>query len=241
MSCRLFNHLLHQLSIFSFAFKASLPRIASPPLIKAPVHILCTSEIKKYFEDNEISGVIQYRSYGQENTEIRKWQFSYFKEKDVYMYPKTGIILPYRNIDKFGYKQYYDRKQCERCPYQKQCCEKTKFRTIRRLICEEVNERARERRLSKEGKTLFKKRKTTVERSFGDSKQNHGYRYTLFKGVEKNQAYTHLICAAQNMKNIAIKRTNIDEKVHDSQIFIDIFVKMTEKIKMYINRVEKIN
>lgn len=159
MSCRLFNHLLHQLSIFSFAFKASLPRIASPPLIKAPVHILCTSEIKKYFEDNEISGVIQYRSYGQGNTEIRKWQFSYFKEKDVYMYPKTGIILPYRNIDKFGYKQYYDRKQCERCPYQKQCCEKTKFRTIRRLICEEVNERARKRRLSKEGKTLFKKRK----------------------------------------------------------------------------------
>ena len=50
----------------------------------------------------------------------------------------------------------------------------------------------------------------------------------------KNQAYTHLICAAQNMKNIAIKRTNIDEKDHDSPIFIDIFVKMTEKIKMYI-------
>ena len=42
------------------------------------------------------------------------------------------------------------------------------------------------------------------------------------------------ICA-QNMKNIAIKRTNIDEKVHDCPIFIDIFVKMTEKIKMYIN------
>ena len=52
--------------------------------------------------------------------------------------------------------------------------------------------------------------------------------------MEKNQAYTHLICAAQNMKNIAIKRTNIDEKVYDSPIFIDIFVKMTEKIKMYI-------
>ena len=193
-----------------------------------------TYEIKKYFEDNDIFGVIQYRSYGQGNTEIRKWQFSYFKEEDVYICPKTGVILPYRNIDKFGYKQYYDRKQCEGCPYQKQCCEKAKFRTIRRLICEEVNERARERRLSKEGKELFKKRKTTVERSFGDSKQNHGYRYTLFKGVEKNQAYTHLICAAQNMKNIAIKRTNIDEKVYDSPIFIDIFVKMTEKIKMYI-------
>lgn len=52
---------------------------------------------------------------------------------------------------------------------------------------------------------------------------------------KKSQAYTPLICAAQNMKNIAIKRTNIDEKVYDSPIFIDIFVKMTEKIKMYIN------
>ena len=77
---------------------------------------------------------------------------------------------------------------------------------MRRFINEEVNEKARERRLSEEGKKLFKKRKTTVERSFGDSKQNHGYRYTLYKGVEKNQSYTHLICAAQNMKNIAIKQ-----------------------------------
>ena len=190
-----------------------------------------TFEIKKYFEDNEIFGVIQYRSYGQGNTEIRKWQFDYFKEEDVYVCPKTGIVLPYRNIDKYGYKKYYDRKQCEGCPYQKQCCGKSKFRIIRRLICEEVNERARERRLSSEGKELFKKRKTTVERSFGDSKQNHGYRYTLFKGVEKNQAYTHLICAAQNMKNIAIKRTNIDEDVYDSSIFINIFAKIRKNLK----------
>ena len=123
------------------------------------------------------------------------------------------------------------RKQCEGCPFQKQCCGKSKFRTIRRLICEEVNERARGRRLSSEGKELFKKRKTTVERSFGDSKQNHGYRYTLFKGVEKNQAYTHLICAAQNMKNIAIKRTNIDKNVYDSSIFINIFVKIRKNLK----------
>ena len=190
-----------------------------------------TYEIKKYFEDNDIFGVIQYRSYGQGNTEIRKWQFDYFKEEDVYVCPKTGIVLPYRNIDKLGYKKYYDRKQCERCPFQKQCCGKSKFRTIRRLICEEVNERARGRRLSSEGKELFKKRKTTVERSFGDSKQNHGYRYTLFKGVEKNQAYTHLICAAQNMKNIAIKRTNIDKNIYDSSIFINIFVKIRKNLK----------
>ncbi len=191
-----------------------------------------TYDIKKYFEDNNIFGVIQYRSYGQGNTEIRKWQFNYIKDEDVYICPKTGIVLPYRNIERNGYKKYYDRKQCEGCPYQNECCKKTKFRTIRRLVCEEINERARERRLSSEGKELFKKRKTTVERSFGDSKQNHGYRYTLFKGVEKNQSYTHLICAAQNMKNIAIKQYKVDGI---SLINTTLFEKIAKNIKNILN------
>ena len=195
-----------------------------------------TYDIKKYFEDNRIFGVIQYRSYGQGNTEIRKWQFKYLKEEDVYVCPKMGIILPYKNIDKNGYKKYYDRKQCEYCPYQKECCGNSKFRTIRRLISEEVNERARERRLSFEGKELFRKRKTTVERSFGDSKQNHGYRYTLFKGVEKNQAYTHLICAAQNMKNIAMKRTNIDEKYSSVNKIIELSTNLLSILKKSLKR-----
>ena len=167
-----------------------------------------------YYDVSNLFVVIQYRSYGQGNTEIRKYEFKYLQYEDAYVCPKTGVILPYKNIDKTGYKKYYDRKACENCPFQKECCKSTKYRTIRRLINENVNERSRERRLSKEGKELFKKRKTTVERSFGDSKQNHGYRYTLFKGVKKNQAYTHLICAAQNMKNIAIKRDNILNNNH---------------------------
>ena len=31
----------------------------------------------------------------------------YLKEEDVYVCPKMGIILPYKNIDKNGYKKYY--------------------------------------------------------------------------------------------------------------------------------------
>lgn len=192
-------------------------------------------DIKKYFEDNKIFGVIQYRRYGQGKTEIRKWEFLYFEEEeDVYICPKTGIVLPYRNIDKNGYKEYYDRKQCEGCPYQKGCCGKNKYRKIRRFINEEVNERARERRLSKEGKELFQKRKTTVERSFGDSKQNHGYRYTLFKGVEKNQAYTHLICAAQNMKNIAIKQEKVDGIPLPNATFLEKIIKNLKNIEIFL-------
>ena len=195
-------------------------------------------DIKKYFEDNRIFGVIQYRRYGQGKTEIRKWKFQYMKEEDAYICPKTGVVLPYKNIDKNGYKKYYDRKQCEGCPYQKECCGNNKFRTIRRFINEEVNEKARERRLSEEGKKLFKKRKTTVERSFGDSKQNHGYRYTLYKGVEKNQSYTHLICAAQNMKNIAIKQEKVDGISLSPYTLLEKFTKNIKKIiKLYLLKI----
>lgn len=192
-----------------------------------------TIDIKKYFEKEGIYGVIQYRSYGQGNTKIRKYEFKYSKEENVYICPRTGIVLPYKNIDKLGYKKYYDRKQCEGCPFKSECCEKSKFRTIRRLLNEEINEKARERRLSPEGKELFKKRKTTVERSFGDSKQNHGYRYTLYKGVEKNQAYTHLICAAQNMKNIAIKRSNVDNDTRNKELYTAVFNKLSKNPKFF--------
>ncbi len=34
----------------------------------------------------------------------------------------------------------------------------------------------------------------------------------MYKEVKKNQHYTWLICAAQNMKNIAIKNDNVGKK-----------------------------
>lgn len=169
-----------------------------------------TLEIKKYFEDNNIFGVIAYRRYQQGNTKVRKYEFKYNKEQDCYVCPKTGIILPYTGrIDKNGYKYYSDKENCKGCPHIEECCKREGYRVIRRLICEELNEKSRERRLSERGKEMYKMRKEKVERSFADSKNNHGYRYAMYRGLEKNQNYTWLICAAQNMKNIALKLTKV--------------------------------
>lgn len=169
-------------------------------------------EIKEYFEKNEIYGVISYRRYGQGETEIRKYEFKYLRKKDCYICPKTGIILEYNNISKNGYKEYYNSKGCKDCPYLKECCGKNKYRKIRRHIKEELNIKTREHRISEEGKKLLQKRRETIERSFADSKCNHGFRYAMFKGIEKNQHYTWLSCAAQNMKNIAIKIDKLEKK-----------------------------
>lgn len=169
-----------------------------------------TTDIKKYFEDNNIFGVIAYRRYQQGNTNIRKYEFKYNKEQDCYICPKTGVTLPYTGrVDRNGYKYYSDRENCQGCPHINECCRAQGYRIIRRLICEELNENARERRLSERGKQLYKLRKEKIERSFADSKNNHGYRYAMYRGIEKNQNYTWLICAAQNMKNIAIKKEKV--------------------------------
>ena len=50
-----------------------------------------TLDIKKYFEDNNIFGVIGYRRYPHGETEINKYKFKYNKELDCYVCPETNL------------------------------------------------------------------------------------------------------------------------------------------------------
>ena len=154
--------------------------------------------------------VILHRLLKLIDYDIYKDLEKYNKELDCYVCPETGVILPYTGrIDRQGYKLYSDKENCKNCAEIERCCKSQGYRVIRRHIKQDLNDRARERRLSERGKELYKLRKEKVERSFADSKQNHGFRYAMYKGIEKNQNYTWLICAAQNMKNIANKLTNV--------------------------------
>lgn len=171
-----------------------------------------TLDIKKYFIDNDIFAVFGYRRFGTPESRKEKSKYKYNKDLDVYIEKATGEILEYKGlIDKLGYKKY-------------QNLDKTKI--VRRHIHEEWNEQFRENRLSDYGKKLYQRRKEHVERSFADSKQNHGYRYAMYKGVEKNQNYTWLICAAQNMKNIAIKNDNVGKEPLTLSSYTEYFIKL---------------
>ena len=154
-----------------------------------------TLDIKKYFIDNNIFGVFGYRRFGTLESRKEKRKYEYVRELDIYYEKETGEVLEYNGlIDKLGYKKYQNN-------------DKTKI--VRRHIHEEWNEIFNRNRLSEFGKKLYQQRKEHVERSFADSKQNHGYRYAMHRGLKKNQHYTWLICAAQNMKNIAIKKDKV--------------------------------
>ena len=179
-----------------------------------------TLDIKKYFIDNNIFGVFGYRRYGTTKSRKEKRKYEYVKELDIYYEKETGEILEYNGlIDKNGYKSYKN-------------IDKTKI--VKRHIHEEWNEQFNKNRLSDFGKELYQKRKEHVERSFADSKQNHGYRYAMYKGVKKNQHYTWLVCAAQNMKNIAIKKEKVNGIPITSEQINQKLLKFTKNVKNYI-------
>ena len=178
-----------------------------------------TLDIKKYFIENNIFGVFGYRRYGTQESRKEKSKYEYNKDLDIYIEKETGEILEYKGkIDKLGYKTYIDE---------------TKDKKILRHIKEEWNEIFRENRISEEGKELYKRRKEHVERSFADSKQNHGYRYAMYKGVLKNQHYTWLICAAQNMKNIAIKNEKVGKEPMNNEENVLIIKKIEKILKIF--------
>ena len=156
-----------------------------------------TLDIKKFLKEENIFGVIGYRRYGTKESRKFKHQFAYDYEGDYFYHKDTGEALEFKGlIDRNGYKKYANLDN---------------ELVLRRHIKEELNEEYTNNRLSDEGKQLYTKRKETVERSFADSKQNHGYRYATLRGLKKNQDHTWLLCAAQNMKNIALKVTKVLE------------------------------
>ena len=182
-----------------------------------------TLDIKKYFIDNNIFGVFGYRRFGTAESRKEKRKYEYVKDLDIYYDRETGEVLEYKGlIDKLGYKKYQNN-------------DKTKI--VRRHIHEEWNELFNKNRLSEFGKELYQKRKEHVERSFADSKQNHGYRYAMYKGVKKNQHYTWLICAAQNMKNIAIKNDNVGKNPLVLSTFYNLFIKIKKIIYKFNKKI----
>jgi hypothetical protein len=56
----------------------------------------------------------------------------------------------------------------------------------------------------------------------------------MYKGIKKNQNYTWLICAAQNMKNISIKIDNSKYKCENNITKSTILLKINQIIKKII-------
>jgi transposase len=171
-------------------------------------------EIMHYFASKEKESVIAHRRFGRKG---QKNKVKYDKAEDVFVC-ELGCVFELKNVDKLGYMSYHSTPNCKGCP--KRCfSDSEKKKTFRRHIDQHLREENTIRRLSTQGKEIYARRKETVERSFADAKQNHGLRWTLYRGQKKNQHYNWLLCAAQNLKKLCIlKARDYARQMNDADL-----------------------
>lgn len=161
---------------------------------------ICHGLVKK-----DIFGVIGYRRPSGTGNGFFKKEYVYDVKKDVYTCP-SGCELQYSTTNRDGYRFYVSSpKVCITCPNLSKCTtSKTHKKIITRHVWEDDKEKIKANRLSPEGKELYSRRKETIERSFADAKELHGYRYARFRGIQKVTEQCLLTAACQNMKKIAL-------------------------------------
>ena len=151
---------------------------------------------------NGINMLTPYASPKGQRTSFNKRMFDYYMEIDSYICPNKKILVPW-NISRDGYIEYrINKKECGSCPYLKECLKNSNFKSIRRNLYEDCLEKAREYRLSPEGKEIYKQRQETIERVFAEGKEKHCLRYTRYRGLKRNRDMRALLYACLNIKKL---------------------------------------
>ncbi|WP_101675292.1 IS1182 family transposase [Alloalcanivorax mobilis] len=164
-----------------------------------------TAAICQGLDKRELYGVIGYRRPNKAKGMMAKRLFVYDETNDVYRCPE-GQALRYATTNRQGYRHYQsDPAWCRSCPRLAECTRNDKKqKTVTRHVWEAAKERVNRHRLESEGKQVYERRKETVERSFADAKQLHGYRYARMRGLAGMREQALLSAAAQNLKKMAL-------------------------------------
>jgi hypothetical protein len=167
-----------------------------------------TGYLCKKILEKELFAVMSYRRPSPTAKALPKRKFHFVPEKNLYVCP-MGCMLTYRTVDREGQRQYRSRKQdCQDCPLQRDCLPPSSpTRVITRHIWQDQKDLVAWNRRTPEGKIIFRFRHTTVERSFADAKELHGYRYAKFRGKKHVQNQAYLTASVQNLKKIALQRS----------------------------------
>ncbi|WP_156160086.1 IS1182 family transposase, partial [Paenibacillus sp. E194] len=164
-----------------------------------------TSPICKGLQERGIFAVIAHRRFHPTQGLFPKWKFTYDAQQNRYICPAKHELI-YRTTNREGYRQYAsDPKHCKNCPMLSECTRSRNHRkVVTRHVWEDSKEWVRINRLSRSGKYLYRRRKETIERSFADAKELHGFRYCRLRGLQNIREQALMTAAVQNMKKMAI-------------------------------------
>jgi transposase len=164
-----------------------------------------TGENYKYLHEQGITPCIYRRRKNcNRETAFSNDKFSYDEERDVYICP-TGNQLKFSQFKhaKNAFVYIAKRKTCQQCLHFKECVTgKNSGRQMQRNANEEHIKWA-DNCLSKgERKRLMARRKHKAEGSFADAANNHGFKRSRFRGIEKVQMQNLMIAAIQNLRKL---------------------------------------
>ena len=151
---------------------------------------------------------------------------SYDEYYDCYICPSNEVLI-YSNTNKKGYKEYKSNpEKCEECPLREQCTKSKNIqKVITRHVWEEYKEQMNENRYTQNWKDNYPLRKETVERTFGDCKEQMGLRFTRVRGLQKNSHNSTIIFACHNLKKMALWSWKYKENTNQNSTLIDSIIK----------------
>lgn len=163
-----------------------------------------TPAIAKLLIDNGIKPLLPYKRPMTKEGFFKKYEYVYDEYYDCYLCPNHQV-LTYRTTNRDGYREYKSCTTiCAQCPYLCQCTQsRDHVKTVTRHIWEPYMELCEDIRQTLGMKEVYAKRKETIERLFGNAKENHGFRYTQMYGKARMEMKVGLTFACMNLKKLA--------------------------------------
>lgn len=158
----------------------------------------------KYLLEKEIIPAMPYKRPMGPKDLMNKNEFIYDECYDCYICPNDQM-LNYQRTDSDGYRLYTSNpNECRNCPLLKKCTKnKEQKKIVTRHIWQKYLDIVDDLRFIDSIKAIYKLRSQTIERRFADAKEQHGLRWTKYKGIQKVTMETTLIFACMNLKKLA--------------------------------------
>ena len=158
---------------------------------------------RKILRDGRIP-VLPYTRRHTKKYAFKPWDYQYNEALDCMVCP-AGELLRHTTTDRNGKRTYRSTPGvCMNCPCREKCGANGKGqKLIQRHIWQEYLDVVEGIRKTDLGKSIYEKRKETIERVFADAKEKHSMRYTHMRGLARVTQWVRLKFAAMNLKKLA--------------------------------------
>ena len=159
----------------------------------------------KYLHEHDITPCISHKVNSSNcDSAFNHNKFIYDNKRDGYICPAGNLLKRKQFKTKEPYVVYKaDRKTCEQCQHFKKCVNSKQCgRQIKRSIYKEYVDWADNCLTKYERKRLMTRRKYKAEGSFADAANNHGFKRSHFRGIEKMRIQNLMIATIQNLRKL---------------------------------------